>query len=477
MAEPLWTIAEAAGAAQAERGDAAAQPDTAIGGVSIDSRTLVPGDLFVAIKGERMDGHAYVPQALANGAAAALVERDYSGEGPLLRTDDTLEALNRLGRVSRARSSAQIIGITGSVGKTGTKEMLRLMLAGQAATHASEKSYNNQWGVPLSLARMPRETFFGIFEMGMNHAGEISVLTRMVRPHIALITTVAPVHAGFFNSVEDIADAKAEIFEGLEPGGHVVLPAENEHYARLAAHARRFGAAVTTFGSAADCDARLLRLEARSSGSQASADIMGEPVAFTLNAPGAHLVSNALAALAAVKLAGGDVQQAAKALAHFEPPDGRGKRLNIAMQGGHLLVIDETYNANPASMAAALQVLAQTGESGIARRIAVLGDMLELGRFSAQYHAELAAGIDFARVDLVFCCGPQMTHLYDQIPASHKGGYAPDSESLAGLVADELRAGDAVMVKGSLGSRMGRIVEVLKARHEVQGTGLDQSAA
>jgi UDP-N-acetylmuramoyl-tripeptide--D-alanyl-D-alanine ligase len=474
-AEPLWTIAEAAEAAAADLHDA--PPAGEIGGISIDSRTLAPGDLFAAIKGERTDGHNYVAQALTKGAAAALVGRNYAGDGPLLRVNDSLEGLNRLGGAARDRSEARIIGVTGSVGKTGTKEMLRLMFAAQGKIHASEKSYNNQWGVPLSLARMKREARFGIFEMGMNHAGEISPLTRMVRPHIAIVTTVAPVHIGFFDSIEAIADAKAEIFEGLEPGGFAILPAENEHYERLARHARAHGAEMVSFGRADGCDARLAKFTARADGSAAKAEIFGETVSFALGAPGPHLALNAVAALAAVKLAGGDLRLAAESLGGFRAPEGRGRRMDLPLAGGRVLLIDESYNANPASMAAALQVLAQTEEPGIRRRIAVLGDMLELGRFSQQYHAELARFIDLDRIDLVFCCGSEMKRLYEAIPASHRGGYGENSERLAGLLADALRPGDVLMVKGSLGSRMGRIVEMLQARFAAGAAGLGQSAA
>lgn len=459
MAEPLWTFAEAAQAMSASA-DA-----SVIGGVSIDSRTIAPGDLFFAIKGDRHDGHDFVPNALERGATAAVVAHDYQGAGALLRVDDPLEALNRLGCAARARldaGSARVIGITGSVGKTGTKEMLRLMLADQGAAHASEKSYNNLWGVPLSLARMPRTTRFGIFEMGMNHADEITPLTKMVRPHIAIITTVAPVHIEFFDSEAGIADAKAEIFSGLEPGGVAILPVDNKHFDRLAAHARQCGAEVIAFGTREGAAARLLQVEPTESGSEVKADILGQTLLFSLNAPGAHLASNAVAALAAVKLAGGDIERAAMALAHFENPEGRGRRTLFETPGGPILLIDESYNANPASTRAALNVLASIRAPGIRRRIAVLGDMLELGHGSAQYHTELADAIDFAAIDLVFCAGPQMARLFERLPEGNRGGYAATSGGLPELLLPALRPGDAVMVKGSLGSRMGAIVEALR---------------
>jgi UDP-N-acetylmuramoyl-tripeptide--D-alanyl-D-alanine ligase len=461
MADAIWTLSEAAAAMGADF--SGLDPGAAIHGVSIDSRTLEAGDLFFAIRGERTDGHAYVAQALERGAVAAVVERGHQAGGPLLHVDDTLGALNRLGVAARARTGARVIGVTGSVGKTGTKEMLRVMLSAQAPAHASAKSYNNLWGVPLSLARMPRDVRFGVFEMGMNHAGEITPLTQMVRPHIAIITTVAPVHIEFFNSVAEIADAKAEIMLGLEAGGVAILPAENEHYTRLVAHAERLGVRVVAFGLGQGCDARLMDIAAEGEGLRAQAEILGETVAFTLNAPGAHLAMNAVAALAAAKLAGADLQSAAAALKGFETPEGRGQRFALPVEGGELLLIDESYNANPASMRAALDVLARLNAVHIARRIAVLGDMLELGHGSSHYHAELAEAIDFRRIDLVFCAGPQMRHLYERVPAEHRGGYAETSEALAEILCPDLRAGDAVMVKGSLGSRMVRVVEAVKA--------------
>ncbi len=474
MADPLWHSGEAA---QAMGADAPGLSDTPIRGVSIDSRTVRPGDLFFAIAGERHDGHAFVQSALGQGAAAAVVSRAYQGEGALLRVDDPLEAMNALARAARARTSGTIIGVTGSVGKTGTKEMLRLMLGAQGPAHASEKSYNNLWGVPLSLARMPRETRFGVFEMGMNHAGEITPLTRMVRPHLAIITTVGPVHIEFFESEEGIADAKAEIFEGLEPGGSAILPADNTHFERLAAHARRAGAKIVPFGEREGSGARLVNFKADAEGSQVRADILGHAVSFRLNAPGRHLASNAIAALAAVKLAGGDVEGAALALAGFDAPEGRGRQTVFETPDGPVLLIDESYNANPASMKAALQVLASLRRPGIARRVAVLGDMLELGHGSAQYHAQLADAIDFAGVDLVFCAGPHMAHLHERLPLSHRGPYAAASDDLTDAVLAAIRAGDAVMVKGSLGSRMGRIVEALRLKFaQAPASGNDGAA-
>ena len=460
MTAPLWTFDEIAAAIGV--------PAPGVGiatGVSIDSRILEAGDLFVAIKGERMDGHKFIDAAFERGASAALAEAGYepaSGRA-IFRVPDTLEALNALARAARSRTSAGVIAVTGSAGKTGTKEMLRAMLSASGPTHASAKSYNNLWGVPLSLARMPAATRFGVFEIGMNHAGEITPLTRMVRPRIAIVTWVAPVHIEFFNSVADIADAKAEIFEGFEQGGFAILPADNEHFERLTVHARNKGAEIVPFGESARCAARLLSFALSGSGSQVEASILGAPVKFALGVPGRHLATNALAALAAVKLAGADLQKAAAALAQFEAPEGRGSRKRYETGEGAVLIIDETYNANPASMRAALGVLGAVQRPEHARRIAVLGDMLELGHSGPEFHADLAAAIDSNGIDLVFCAGPLMAHLYGRLPAEKRGSAAQTSQALLPELLSTVRGGDAVMIKGSLGSRMGLLAEALRS--------------
>mgnify|MGYP005814118597 CR=1 FL=1 len=465
MGEPLWSFEEISAATRAPL------PGSGIaGGVSIDSRTLGPGDLFVAIKGERANGHEYVEAAFAKGAPAAIVEAGYglSGGGALFRVKDTLEALNALARAARARSGARIAAVTGSAGKTGTKEMLRAMLGRSAPTHVSEKSYNNLWGVPLSLARMPKAARFGVFEIGMNHAGEIAPLARLVRPHIAIITCVAPVHLEFFASVAEIADAKAEIFEGFEQGGIAILPAGNEHFGRLAARAREKGAGIIPFGETAGAAARLTSFEAADSSSKAEAEILGSKVRFVLGVPGRHLALNAVAALAAVKLMGADIDAAAAALASFEAPEGRGQRIRFETPQGGVLIIDETYNANPASMRAALGVLGTIPRARYARRIAVLGDMLELGEAGPQFHAELAGAIESSDVDLVFCAGPSMACLYERLPAQKRGAAAPSSQALLPAVIEAVRGGDAVTIKGSLGSRMGILADAL--RQHLAGT-------
>ncbi len=465
MAEPLWTGHEVADALETPRPDASG---VWVKGVSIDSRTLKPGDLFVAIKGERMDGHCFVGAAFDKGAAAAIVDNAFetpsSANHPLFRVPDTLEGLNALARASRQRTAARVIAVTGSVGKTGTKEMLRAMCSATGPTHASEKSYNNLWGVPLSLALMPKSTAFGVFEIGMNHAGEITPLTRMVRPYIAIVTWVAPVHIEFFNSVAQIADAKAEIFDGLEQGGAAILPADNEHCERLAAHARSKGARVVTFGEGRGADARLLGFEPVDEGSVVTADVLGSRLTFLIGARGRHLASNALAALAAAKLAGANVEAAAEALARFEVPEGRGRSAAFNTSEGTILIIDETYNANPASMRAALEVLGAAARTKYTRRIAVLGDMLELGHDAPQFHAGLASAVDSNGIDLVFCAGPNMAHLYERLPGHKRGAWVIASEDLRPLVLDSVRGGDAVMIKGSLGSRMGHLAEALRQR-------------
>jgi len=467
MADPLWTIPEIAAALETTPTGSPAIP---VSGVSIDSRSLKRGDLFFAIKGERMDGHRFVDAAIDKGAAAAVVEQAFEApsSSPLFRVPDTLEALNSLARQSRNRSSARIIAVTGSVGKTGTKEMLRTMLSASGPTHASEKSYNNLWGVPLSLARMPRDTAFGVFEIGMNHTGEITPLTRLVRPDIAIITWVAPVHIEFFKSVAEIADAKAEIFEGFEQGGTAILPADNEHFSRLAAHARSKDARVVSFGQSPGVHARLLSYESVEEGSVVTADILGGRLTFLIRARGRHLALNAIAALAAAKLSGAHIKTAAESLAQFEAPEGRGRTSAFNTPEGAILIIDESYNANPASMRAALEVLGTTPRTKCPRRVAVLGDMLELGHDGPQFHAELVSAVDSNGIDLVFCAGPLMAHLYDRLPLQKRGGWAQKSEDLRDLLLDAVQGGDAVMIKGSLGSRMGHLAEALRLRFSNQ---------
>ena len=464
MADALWTGGELAEIFGPPSGGAMPEGIT---GISIDTRTLQPGELFFAIKGDRNDGHDYVARAFAAGASLAVVAETFEGNaaGPLLRVADTLEALNTLGRAGRERSKARIIAVTGSVGKTGTKEMLRLMLGALGRVHASDKSYNNHWGVPLSLARLPRDADYAVFEIGMNHAGEITPLAKLVRPHVAVVTTVAPVHLEFFTGVEAIAEAKAEIFLGLEGGGAAILNRDNDQFGLLAERAKERGAGrIVGFGTDASADARLATIEGGDGGSLIEADILGEPITYELGAPGDHLAMNSLAALAAVKLAGGSIESAAAALAGFGAPQGRGAQSVHRIAGGQFLLIDESYNANPASVGAALKVLGDVPSTRASRRIAVLGDMLELGDQSEALHVALAAPIKAAGIDSVYCCGTYMEALFDALDEAQQAGWSEDSDGLRDTLPASIRAGDAIMIKGSLGSRMGPLVNAIKDR-------------
>ncbi|MCP1334949.1 UDP-N-acetylmuramoylalanyl-D-glutamyl-2,6-diaminopimelate--D-alanyl-D-alanine ligase [Futiania mangrovi] len=465
--QPLWTSAEMMAATGGRIG-----ADVTVTGVSIDTRTLAPGDLFVALEGENRDGHTFVADALARGAAAAIVVRVPDGvapDAPLLIVEDTLEGLRALGRAARARIDGTVIGVTGSVGKTSTKEALAAAFGAQGATHAAQASYNNHWGVPLTLARMPRETRFAVIEMGMNHAGEIAPLSRLARPHVAIITTVAPVHLENFADVSGIADAKAEIIDGLEPGGTLLLNADNAWTPRIRDRAQAAGVRhVLTFGEAADADIRAERIALKPETSCIAATVCGTPVTYKLGAPGRHLALNSLAVLGAVHAAGGDLARAALALAGVRPASGRGERIEIGLPGGAALLIDESYNANPTSVGAALDLLAQAPVGDRGRRIAILGDMLELGPEAEALHAGLAEAVARAGIDRVHCAGPLMRALHDALPARVRGVWAQSSADLADRAAADLRPGDAVMVKGSLGSRMARVVEALRAR-DVRG--------
>jgi UDP-N-acetylmuramoyl-tripeptide--D-alanyl-D-alanine ligase len=462
----LWTLDAIAKATGARLQGA---PVASIAGISIDSRTIAEGEAFFAIKGGRVDGHDYVADALARGAALAVVSEARRAampeNAPLAVVPDVLEALRALARAARSRSAAKVIAVTGSAGKTGTKDALKLALEQDAETYASTASFNNHWGVPLSLARLPESARFAVFEIGMNHAGEIEPLARLVRPHVAIITTVAPVHLEFFESVEAIADAKAEIFLGVESGGAAVLPRDNPQFERLAAAARKAGVGrVVGFGEHKDAEARLIDVALKSDASAVRADILGSDMTFKIGAPGRHLVLNSLAVLAAVKLAGGDLAKAGLALSRLVPPSGRGRRLTLDLVGGKALLIDESYNANPASMRAALEVLSQARIGKRGRRIAVLGDMLELGPDAKDLHRALAQSVIAAKVDILFCAGPLMRGLWEALPPAMRGGYAETAAELEPELLAALRPGDAVMVKGSHGSRMAPIVRSLSER-------------
>lgn len=462
-APPLWTIDAMAAAMGAERQGALPQ---SVSGISIDSRTIAAGDAFFAIA-DRRDGHEFVASAFAAQAGLAVVAAErraqLAKDTPLLVVPDVLAGLRDLAKAARARTQAKVIGVTGSVGKTGTKEALRLALSKDGATHASAASYNNHWGVPLSLARCPESTRYAVLEMGMNHAGEIEPLSRLVRPHVAVITTIAPVHLEFFGSLDKIADAKAEIFLGLEPGGAAVINRDIAQFAQLKRRAQEADVArIVSFGEDAKADARLVKCALHPDCSTVVADILGAELTYKIGAPGRHLVINSLAVLAAAVLAGADLALAALALAELRPVSGRGAPIEIGLPGGPALVIDESYNANPASVAAALALLGQARIGAHGRRIAVLGDMLELGPAGPSLHRAVAREVAASAVDLVFCCGPLMQNLWKALPAGRRGGYAIDSTALESQIVPAVRAGDAVMVKGSLGSRMAPIVKALQ---------------
>jgi len=436
-------------------------------GVSIDTRTIEAGDLFVALRGDRLDGHDYVKTALEKGAAAAVVTHRPAGvpeDAPLLIAADTLAALQGLGRAARARTGGKIIAVTGSVGKTGTKEMLAAAFAPLGQVHASKASHNNHWGVPFSLSQMHEGTDYGIFEIGMNHAGEISPLTRQVRPDIAIITTIAPVHMEYFDSELQIADAKAEIFEGVMDGGTVILNRDNEWFGHLQEKALARGLTVRSFGEHAEADARMTACLAAANGTRVTMALAGETYDFTLPVPGRHHALNALAVLLSVSCAGGDVRKAAEALRRFEAVKGRGRRelLDIGDSENPVMLIDESYNASPTSMRAAFKVLALVDPGRGGRRIAILGDMLELGAKAGDYHRDLALPLQAAGVQLVYTCGSLMKNLYNALPPEQQGAHRDTSMELAQIVPDVLVPGDVVMVKGSNGSKMGAVVEALR---------------
>ena len=457
----LWD----AGAIVAATGGAA-RGEFQCGGVEMDSRDVRNGDLFVALKGETMDGHYYIDAAFANGASAALVDRpvDY----PHILVSDTTEALLALASAARDRTPARIVGVTGSVGKTGVKEALFAALerASRGATHRSTRSYNNHVGVPLSLARMPARSKFGVFEMGMNHAGEIDILTRQVRPHVALITTIAPAHIEMLGSEEAIADAKAEIFAGLEPGGVAVIPADSPHFAQLETAAKASGARVISFGSEPHATMRLLdSIPSANGGSLVTCEHPTGRLCYTVAEPGAHWIANSLAVMAAVLAAGGDLASAGLSLAEMGGLKGRGARHRIAAAGGHALLIDESYNANPASMRATLAALGQTPAG---RRIAVLGAMKELGDFGPAFHASLAEPIVTAKVDHLVLVGAEMAPLARELGKAGGGGLGFDGsfthcgsagEAIGALEEFGLIAGDAILVKGSNSVGLGRVVD------------------
>jgi UDP-N-acetylmuramoyl-tripeptide--D-alanyl-D-alanine ligase len=461
MSAPLWTSSDIAAALGLGAG-----AEWIATGVSIDSRTLQAGDLFVALAGPRHDGHEYLAAAFSAGAAAAIVARAPAclpNDGRLLAVPDTLEALRRLGVSARARTSAKVLAVTGSVGKTGVKEALKLALAAHGATHGSTGSYNNHIGVPITLARLPAEAAFAVIEIGMNHAGEISPLAQLVRAHVALITTIGPVHLEHFpdNGLDGIAEAKAEIFDGTG-GETAVINRDNAYFDFLATRARERGFVhVVGFGAHEQADARLVEVTLEPTSSVVTASIAGAPVTYRVGIPGRHWAINSLAVLAAAVMAGADLDTAAAQLARLTPAKGRGQRHRVTRGAGVFELIDDSYNASPVSMRAAFSVLGAAVPGPVGRRIVVLGDMLELGPDAAAMHADLAGALVAARVDVVFTCGRHMAELDTGLPGNMRGAHAVDAATLAPLVKSSIRPGDVVLVKGSLGSRMAIVVEAL----------------
>ena len=432
--------------------------DIAGTGVSIDTRTLRPGDVFIALQGERSNGHAHVRAALDAGAAAVIVhERCDIADPRILSVADTLVALQDMARFARARFAGRMVAVTGSVGKTSVKDMLRHALEACGPTHYAVASYNNHWGVPLTLARLPAGAAYCVCEIGMNHAGEILPLARMVRPDVAVVSTVASSHLGLMGSVDAIAREKAEIMRALPPGGTGIIPAgiTGEDYFVL--NAAGSGARLWRAGYDATCTVTVEVTRHDTQGSDLDIRLPGWHGQARINAPGRHMAANAMLALAAADACGADMTRAADGLATFRPGTGRGAITHVMHDSVALL--DESYNASPASVRAALDLL---GLVAAGRRVVVLGDMLELGTFAGHEHASLLPAVR-ENADTVFCCGPNMKILFDTLPSSLQGGWTPDSELLAPIVRASVRAGDTVMVKGSHGSRMDRIVAALRA--------------
>ena len=457
----LWTSDEVARALSPIAMSARFEAD----GVTFDSRVVADGDLFFALPGETTDGHAFVADALNRGAAAAVVSREMMGAvDKLIRVPDTMKALVALGRAGRKRSSARIASVTGSVGKTSTKDALRAILSVQATTSASAASFNNHVGVPISLARLPRDARYGVFEIGMNHPGEIEPLARQVEAHVGVITNVEAAHIGHMGSEEAIADEKACLFAGMRPGAVAVLNRDNRHHDRLMQHARRFGVTrIVGFGRHEAAEARLVACRLQDSGSDVEALIGSRRIEYRLGAAGEHWVLNSLAALAAAEALGADVAQAAATLATVKASPGRGARRWLKFGSGKVELLDESYNANPASMRAMLAVLARTEPAPGGRRLLVMGDMRELGEHADALHAGLANAVAASGASQVFLCGPHMKALWHKLAAEQKGVHRPDSAALAQEVAGALQAGDVIAIKGSLGSKMKAVVDAVVA--------------
>ena len=457
----LWTAADAAAATGGQ-----VAGDWAATGISIDSRSVASGDLFVALSAAR-DGHDFVADALARGAAAALVSHVPEGVDPArcLIVGDVMDGLRALGVAARARTAARVIAVTGSVGKTTVKEMLRAILSAQGRTHAAEASFNNHWGVPVTLARMPADTEFAVIEIGMNHPGEIAPLARMARPHVAVVTTVAPAHLEAFGVIEGIAHEKAAIYEGLEPGGIALAHADVETAGILFDKARACAGKLIRFGKAAGVEARLVEAQVTDAATAIRADVLGTERLIRIGAPGRHYAMNALIALTAAEAAGADATRAALTLSGWTPFQGRGTRERVVLSVADDLVIemiDDAFNANPASIAAALEMLAAAEPQGQGRRIAVLGDMLELGPTGPALHAAIAQHPALARIATVHTVGPLMEHLHRTLPGRVRGRHADTAEDMAATLPQRLHAGDVLLIKGSKGIKVSRVVDALR---------------
>ncbi len=460
MTEGLWTSRQATEATGGKPNG-----DWHCTGVAIDSRECEPGDLFVALSGENFDGHDFAVAALERGAAAVMISRhpdDLPKTAPSLRVPDTMSGLRALACFARARTQAKVIAVTGSVGKTGIKEAIRTALSRQASTHASVRSFNNHVGVPLSLARMPAASEYGVFELGMNQQGEIELLSRLARPHVAVITAIEAAHSGSFASLDDIARAKAEVFQGLESGGVVVVNRDSAQFSVLEAEARAAGVArILGFGEHDLADVRLLKYRLHDDCSCVSADVQGQVITYKIGIPGRHWVINSLAVLAASVAAGGDLGLSGLALAELAPLRGRGNRHEVRIDGDSIVVIDESYNANPASMRSAIAAISAVTRHHRGRRIAVLGDMLELGDNAATEHADLAGPLLEAGVDLVFTVGDNMIELMESLPKVRRAAHAASADEITPLVTGEVRPGDLVMIKGSNALGLSRVVKAL----------------
>jgi len=458
----LWRASEVADATGGK-----ASGEAEILGVEIDSRRVQPGDLFIALKGPNHDAHDYVAQAFANGAAAALVHEtiDAPQEAVVIEVEDTFKALQALGHAARARTQATIIGITGSVGKTSTRAMLTAAFGAYGTVHATAGNYNNHFGVPITLARMPREVDYAVIEMGMNHAGEIRELTQMAKPHVAIITAVAAVHLEFFDSVFGIADAKAEIMEGLVAGGKAVLNVDNDYFAQLSGRANELGVGVVRFGHD-EAEVQMLSSQIQGWGMDISANLAGQMLHYRIPTPGQHVAQNSLSVLGAMHALGLNPEPGAKALKHAEVVEGRGRPVTLSMDGKGCMMIDDSYNASPVSTAAAIQLLAQVVPDG-ARKLVVLGDMLELGESAPELHRELSEELINAGVDQLFTCGSLMKYAFNAVPQTMQGGAFDTVEALQSALPGQIQDGDWLLVKSSHGSGMWRLAQHLQDHYAV----------